>query len=196
MQLASLFVTRKPRPTAVDEFRRSLTADDDNELLRLIRLPGVTGIELYNFLNNLGFTGSLKSVYNWYAQQKVTGDKANQINELLQDYQGIEVDKVLEKLLGLLTQQLDVAIAKLASGENQEIPLTDYIRTLPQLGRELRGCVQLANSLQYVRDKRTLELGGAFRMGRELEDTFKDSPFYAALIEGIAAAMEKFESNG
>lgn len=170
--------------------------DDDDELIHLSKLPGITGIELYNYLQNLGFGGSLKSVYNWYAQQKVTGEKASQINELLQDYQGIEVDSVLQKLLGLLTQQLDIAISKLASGESQDLSISDYIRTLPQLARELRGSVQLSNSLQYVRDKRSLELGGAFRMGRELEDTFKDSPFYVALQEGIAAAMEKFEANG
>lgn len=192
-------MARKPRPTAVDEFRRSLNKDDDLDLIRLLKLPGVTGIEIYNYLNSLGYTGSLKSVYNWMAQQKVTGEKAEQINELLSDYQGIEVDKVLEKLLGLLTQQLDVAITKLTSTNNiegQDIPLSEYVRTLPQLGRELRGCVQLANSLQFVKDKRTLELGGAFRMGKELEDTFKDSPFYESLCEAVLAAMDKFEGDG
>lgn len=192
-------MARKPRPTAVDEFRRSLNKDDDLDLIRLLKLPGVTGIEIYNYLNSLGYTGSLKSVYNWMAQQKVTGEKAEQINELLSDYQGIEVDKVLEKLLGLLTQQLDVAITKLTSTNNiegQDIPLSEYVRTLPQLGRELRGCVQLANSLQFVKDKRTLELGGAFRMGKELEDTFKNSPFYESLCEAVLAAMDKFEGDG
>lgn len=192
-------MARKPRPTAVDEFRRQLSKDDDIDLIRLLKLPGMTGIEVYNYLNSLGYTGSLKSVYNWMSQQKVTGEKAEQINELLSDYQGIEVDKVLEKLLGLLTQQLDVAITKLTSTNNiegQDIPLSEYVRTLPQLGRELRGCVQLANSLQFVKDKRTLELGGAFRMGKELEDTFKDSPFYESLCEAVLAAMEKFEGDG
>ena len=192
-------MARKQRPTAVDEFRRQLNKDDDLELIRLLRLPGITGIEIYNYLNTLGYNGSLKSVYNWYSQQKVTGEKAEQINELLKDYQGIEVDKVLEKLLGLLTQQLDVAIGKLTATndiQGQDLPLSEYVRTLPQLGRELRGCIQLANSLQFVKDKRSLELGGAFRMGKELEDTFKDSPFYDALCEAITAAMEKFEGDG
>jgi len=186
---------RKQRPTLVDEFRQGLSEELDSELLRIAELPNVAVPEIYNWLIVNHFKGSLSATYTWFNNHKKTGAIAEKFNLLLKDYDGVATERVLQKLLVILTEQIDVAITNIGNAE-EPISATEYLRALPNLGREIRSVIQACNSLQAVRDRRSLEVAGAYRLSQELLVTFKDSPFADALDEAVRSAMILIEDEG
>lgn len=183
---------RKQRPTLVDEFRQGLSEELDSELLRITELPNIAVPEVYTWLLNNGFKGSLSATYTWFNNHKKTGAIAAKFNELLKDYDGVATERVLQKLLVILTEQIDVAITNVSTAE-EPISATEYLRALPNLGRELRSVITAVNQLQAVRDRKSLEIAGAYRLAQELRITFEDSPFADALEEAIRGAMTLIE---
>lgn len=185
-------MTRKPRPGLVDEFRATLEEELDNELVRLANLPNISVTEIYNWLVTNGYKGSLNSTYTWYTNYKRAGEKAQVFNALLKEYEGVEAEKVLQRLLVTLSEQLDTAINSITTAEKPVSP-TEYLRLLPQLGRELRSVVTAINTLQFLKERRELEMAGALRMANELKNIFKDTPFEIPLSEGVRSIMLEME---
>lgn len=186
---------RKQRPTLVDEFRQGLSEELDGELLRIAELPNVAVPEVYNWLIANGFKGSLSATYTWFNHHKKTGAIAEKFNALLKDYDGVATERVLQKLLVILTEQIDVAITNVANAE-EPISATEYLRALPNLGREIRSVIQAVNQLQAVRDRRSLEIAGALRLAQELRVTFENSSYLEALEDAIHSAMILIEDEG
>lgn len=182
----------KQRPTKVDEFRHDLSPELDAELLRIADLPNISVPEIHKWLLEQGFVGSLRCIYTWHEQHRKVGAAAQKFNKLLEDYQGASSEKALQKLLVVFTEQLDVALTNIGSAE-EPISGADYLKALPHLGREIRSCVTAMNSLTTIRDRKALEVAGAFRMAAELRLIFEESAFLDALEEAIKSAMLKIE---
>lgn len=186
---------RKRRPTAVDEFRQSLSADQEAELMRLIDLPGIAVTEIYNQLLEWGFKGSVNSTYNWYEGIRKEGEQAKIFNAMLTAYDGVNVEPTLRKLTVVLSNHLDNITAVLTKPDIKLDP-RESLRQLANIGRELRTAVTAYNELQTIRDRKGLEIAGAQRLANELRGTFKDSPFGEALEEAIKSAMILIEEDG
>jgi hypothetical protein len=142
----------------------------------------------------LGYSGSLRSVYTYAEQQRKIGAEAAKVNKLLADYDGLASEALLQKMAAIFTQQLDSAIIQLSTSD-QPVEAADWLKIIPHLGREARSCVTAINQLQTVRDRRALELAGAFRMAQELRLIFTDSPFESALDEAIKSAFHRIQGD-
>jgi len=188
-------VDRKQRPTAVDTFRHDISEDSDAELLRITALPNIGVPDIHRYLVSIGYNGSLRSCYTWYTAHKKIGEQAKIFNELLKDYEGVAAEKVLQKLTITFSNQLDIALAKIAPVEGTEasISQTEYLKAIPQLGREVRSCVQAINQLESIRDRRGLELAGAYRMAQELKLIFAGTPYEKSLEAGIKTVVALIE---
>jgi hypothetical protein len=183
---------RKQRQTAVGEFILTMSEANKEQLDRFMAIPNIGGKEIREFLETLGFEGSLASVYNWMAQRQSAGAKAAELNIMLKEFQGVDHGKILEKLLCTLSIQLDGAISAIA---NQPIEGEHYIKALPAICRELNNTVVALNELRYIKDKKSLELSGATRLGRGLMNLFKNEAFIEALEEGINAIIVELEES-
>lgn len=164
----------------------------DAELLRIADLPSVSIPDFHKWLIEIGFKGSLRCVYTWHEAHRKVGAAAQKFNKLLEDYEGASGEKALQKLLVVFTEQLDVALTNLGTVE-EPISGADYLKALPHLGREIRSCVTAMNTLSSIRDRKALEVAGAWRMAAELRLIFEESAFLDALEEAIKSAMLKIE---
>jgi hypothetical protein len=184
--------TRKPKQTAAGEFVHTIGANNKAQLDRFLAIPNVSGREVHAFLADIGFTGSCNSVYTWMEQQRVAGEKAVALNLMLKEFQGVDHCKILEKLLVVLSMQLDEAVSAIAT---QKIDGEHYVKALPALCREINNTVVSYNELRYIKDRKGLELSGATRLGRGLMTLFKNEAFAEALEEGINAIILEMEEN-
>lgn len=183
---------RKQRLTVTGDFINKLGDEYQNELNQLATIPNISVPEIYRYLQSLGFKGSLTSTYNWYSQQKQVGEKAKLLNVVLKDYTGVEYKQLLEKVLVILSTQIDTGMVALSQGKGQ--PSADsYLKILPQLCREVSTAIRQINELEFIKDKRGLEVSGATRLGKQLEILFKDEPFIDALKDGIESILIQFE---
>lgn len=184
----------KPRLTAVEDFCKLISAEDNEELSRMLERPSANLSDVYRWLSELGYKGSLRSIYTYASQQRKIGAEAAKVNKLLSDYDGLASEALLQKMAAIFTQQLDTAIVQLATSE-QPVEAADWLKIIPHLGREARSCVTAINQIQTVRDRKALEMAGAFRMAQELRLIFTDSPFESALDEGIKSAFQRIEGD-
>lgn len=184
---------RKPRPTKVDEFRHSLTPEQDDEFIRIAGLPNIAVRDIYGWLVDQNYQGSIRGVYTWFEGHRKAGEKAEKFNQLLESYEGVAAEKVLQKLLVTFTEQLDTAIINLSTA-NEPLAAGDWLKALPHLGREIRSCVTAMNQLATIRDRKSLEMAGAWRACQELKLIFVDGPFESALEEAIKSVMTRIEN--
>lgn len=184
----------KPRLTAVEEFSKSLTVEDNDELKRMIERPSANLSEVYRWLVDLGYKGSLRSVYVYADQKRKVGAEAAKMNLLLADYDGLASEAILHRMATIFSQQLDIAITDISLSD-QPVEKADLLKVIPHFGREARSCVTAANQLKDIRDRKALEMAGAFRMAQELRLIFTDSPFESALDEGIKSAFQRIEGD-
>ena len=186
-------MSRKPRPTAVDEFiTESFTQDETDELNRIAALSNTRARDIHDYLSEYGFTGSLSSVYSWWNRVRKTGQKAETFNKLLEDYQGADTTRILNKVVVVLHNQLDDCLSRLET--SQPAHPKDYLRLIPELGRNILAISQFVEQSNGIKDRRDLELGGAARALQELRLIFADSPFEEALEEGIKSVMQRLEA--
>lgn len=188
-------MSRKQRPTAVDEFvTENFTEDELEELNRISGLPNTRARDIHEYLGEFGFTGSLSSVYSWWNRVRATGAKAERFNQLLEDYQGADHTRVLNKVVVVLHNQLDDCLTRLETSAPAHPK--DYLRLIPELGRNILAISQFIEQNSNIKDRRDLELGGAARALQELRLIFADSPFEEALEEGIKSVMQRLEAEG
>lgn len=186
---------RKPRPTKVDEFRHSLTPEQDDEFIRIAGLPNIAVRDIYGWLVDQNYQGSIRGVYTWFDSHRRAGEKAEKFNQLLESYEGVAAEKVLQKLLITFTEQLDTAIEQLALSD-QPLQAGDWLKALPHLGREIRSCVTAMNQLATIRDRKAIEMAGVYRACQELRLIFVDGPFETALEEAIKSVTTRIENEG
>lgn len=182
---------RKSRPTAVDDFLRTVNEESVIELERLADIPNISVKELYSYITGLGFSASLTSCYRWFNNRKKEGQRAKAINRELISYEGVKADKLLEKLVCTLHIQLDKAIEAL---ETSELSAKEHLVSLPNLARELRGTVTSINQMEYIRQRQELEVAGVIFAAQELKKIFLEQPFYAALDEAMNGIIIEMQS--
>lgn len=183
-------MARKLRPTAVDEFLRTVPEETLIEFYRLADLPNVSVKELYNLLVGLGFDSSLTSCYRWYSHRKKEGQHAKAINKALTSYEGIDADKVLEKLVCTLHIQLDKAIEIL---ETNNLSAKEYLQSLPNLARELRGTISSKNQMEYIKQRQELEIAGVIYAQEQLKKIFSNQPFAIAVNDALSAVIQEMQ---
>jgi hypothetical protein len=181
---------KKNRPTAVDLFRQTLSSEDDAELLELAKLPGTAITTVYEWLVGHGYRNSLTSVYNWHKQHRAIGAEAAKINAACEAFEGLQPEKMLNRIAVLCTNLLEMGLKEINLPGNP-IEAQEHLRLLPSLCREIRGTVAAINQLQYISDRRLTELNGAHRMAVELRAIFAGSSFESALDEAISSALIK-----
>jgi hypothetical protein len=186
-------MARKPRPAQVEEFCSRLSPEQIAELTRVSILPGIRAKDIQDLLYSWGYTGSLQSVYTWWDRVRTKGEEAEKFNQMLQNFQGADTHGVLNKLLVILDQQLENAIASLTSAK--EVKSDAVLRALPQLADVILRTSNAINTQAVIKDRAALELSGAALMAAELRVIFADSPFEGALEEGIKSVMAKLESH-
>lgn len=185
-------MTRKDRPCQVDEFTSTITAEQLDDLTRIATTPGIRAKDIQDLLYSYGYVGSLQSVYTWWNRTLAKGEEAVKFNQMLENFQGADTYGVLNKLLVVLDTQLENAIASLAN--TRDLKSDAVLRALPQMADVILRTSNAINTQAIIKDRAALELSGAALMAAELKIIFADTPFQAALDEGIKSVMAKLEA--
>ncbi len=145
-------------------------------------------------LEEWGYKVSQSAVQNWYRAFFPVGDEARKFNAIATAFSGVEVEDALQKLLVVNANLIDGLTAALSVREGfSEMKLEQLVVAIPQLSREVRACAEAVNSLKYVRDRKALEIAGAYRAIQELRLIFADTPFEIALAEAAKGVLTRLE---
>lgn len=184
----------------VDLFRRdNLSPEEDQELIDLVNSPAVTTLVVQSWLESKGAESiSAHAVNRWVKKTKKEGERAKLYNSLLSNYDGADIQRALYPLIVELAGQMENAISVIEGCDilSPESPIhaAEWLRILPALSREVRGCVTELHKMQHIQDIQEIEMSGAMRIAKELRAIFADTAFEEALNEGIRSAMMRIES--
>lgn len=177
------------RQHKVDKFLSQLPAEDYEAFMSLCgHNRDVT--DLFRYLQNMGYTGSILSAYRWYNAAFPSGTVAQRINRAASDTVGLDVSQMLThraSQLYLLVHKLEQQLAR------TQISDKEALQALPQLCREMRAMAAYAEERKYIKEKEKLFKAGADRVLREIEQIFKDQPIEAPVKKAIEAAWNKLE---
>jgi hypothetical protein len=145
-------------------------------------------------LEDWGYQVSQTAVQNWYRRNFPVGAEAKRFNMLTSAFTGVEIQDALEKLLVVNANLIDNLLVAIEAKDLEEVQFSHLLSSVPQLSREIRACASEVNGLKYLRDRRELEIAGAYRVLQELQLIFKDTPFEAPLKEASRSAIAKIEN--
>lgn len=145
-------------------------------------------------LEEWGYRVSQSAVQNWYGVFYPVGEEAKRFNAIASAFVGVEIGDALQKLMVINANLIDELTNALSVREGvSEMRVEQLVVAIPQLSREVRACAEAVNSLKYVRDRRALEMAGAYRAIQELRLIFTDTPFENALGEAANAVLTRLE---
>lgn len=180
----------------VDEFRCGLGLERDSEFLRIANQPNQNITTIHRWLVDEGYKGSYQSVCNWAEKHRKQGERAERFNQLTQTYVGAVPELALQKIVVVFSNLLDDYLEQVATADSESINLSEYLRIIPHLAREIRSCAGAMHQLRYLSDRKEIETAGAYRLAQELKLIFEDSPFEKTLEEGLKGALTRFEAEG
>lgn len=180
----------------VDKFLRTITPEQQDEIFSLLRFrPSYA--EIHQVLKDRGYDGGICSVMSWYHSRFPTGDKAKEINQLALAAQNVNVSDVLQLSLVRVIGVVSTVMARIETGDIlNQMDGAEAVKLLPALNREVRALAAGLQEMNYLSDRKQVELAGATMMAETLEAIFQDDPnMLEALQVGIRAALEKIESS-
>lgn len=184
----------RPSRLKVDQFRSEMKADDLAEFDRWVALFRPTNTDIWHRLKELGYTGSLSSVQNWYVGVFPIGDKARELNALAGIVQGLDPMACLRLGLGRVTSVMEKAVARIDGVDNlNAVDLTEALKMIAPLNKELRSTADKIHGMTGTRDRHELEMAGAYALMDELLVTFENEPVYDAIVEACKGAIAKLE---
>lgn len=145
------------------------------------------------FLEDWGFKVSQSAVQNWYKNTFPIGQEAKRFNLLATEYNGVEISDALQKLLIVNANLIDRFIITLESASTEDIRLEQLVTAIPSLSREVRACASELQQLKYLKDRKELEVAGAYRAIQELKLIFADTPFEQALEEAARSVLSRID---
>lgn len=188
-----LFTLNRNTPQhKVDLMRSEMTAERVQEFDEFCRYNRNT-TAIRQLLEDWGYKISQTAVQNWYRATYPVGQQAIAFNALASEYTGVEVGDALQKLLVINANLIDRFLTIIQSLDSEAFRVENIVSTIPALSREMRACASELNNLRYVKDRKELEVAGAYRAMQELKLTFADTPFEAALEEASRSVMLRIE---
>ena len=186
-------MTRNTPQHKVDKIRSEMDADRLQEFDEFCRYNRNT-TAIRQLLEDWGYQVSQTAVQNWYRRSFPIGSEAKRFNALTSIFVGVELQDALEKLLIINANLVDNLMTTIESRDMQDVSVAGLLTSIPQMSREIRACASELNNLKYLRDRRELEIAGAYRAIQELQLIFKDTPFEAPLKEASRSAIAKIEN--
>lgn len=184
---------RKAPQHKVDQIRSVMSAERLREFDEFCKYNrNTTAIRL--LLEEWGYKVSQSAVQNWYGAFFPVGEEAKKFNAIASAFAGVEISDALQKLLIINANLIDELTNALSIREGvSEMRIEQLVVAIPQLSREVRACAEAVNGLKYIRDRRALEIAGAYRAIQELKLIFTDTPFENALNEAANAVLIRLE---
>jgi hypothetical protein len=176
----------------VDAFRAQMNLEQRGEFDDFCRYNRNT-TAIRQLLEDWGYKVSQSAVQNWYKYSFPVGQEAKRFNLLATEYNGVEIGDALQKLLIVNANLIDRFIITLESASTEDIRLEQLVTAIPSLSREVRACASELQQLKYVKDRKELEMAGAYRAIQELKLIFADSAFEQALDEAARSVMTRLE---
>lgn len=180
--------TRKHPQNAVDRLLLQLSADVGTEFQRVAR-HNTNAADMQRWLNeqaveaNLSDRVSVSSCQNWREANFPPAAQAQIINALAGTYAGTDPAAALELALGVASGLVDLLVNQLTPERLEGASASSLLYQTSLLLKEIRASAGALQSLQYIRDRRALELAGAYRMVELLAEAGADEHIRAAIAQ-------------
>lgn len=166
------------RQYKVDEFRERLSQENDDSLMEFVK-DTPKNVDVYYYLQDLGYKGSYSSVAGWLKQTRPKGRKVQDIENLLSECGGYEPTSALRVLLmnnqDLLQRGFGMMMDDLGKNdEDRKLSVNEIAKLLPHLQRETRQAEDILSKADYISDRKDAEKSGGYKVIKELELTFQD----------------------
>lgn len=180
----------KVRQCKLDYIREILSPEQDAELMAIANQPNPQLKKIQELLLSWGYEASLNAISTWYKRHLRSGVKAYELNQKLQDYSGINVPSVLEKLLVDAISEIDNITEKVSVSTT--IDDKEYLRALPGLRRTAIQAIETYGRVNQLQEKQEIEFSGALKLANALRETFKNTEFELPLETALEGAMALF----
>lgn len=164
------------------------------EVERLGNMSTPSATTIYYMSKEAGYDGSISTIYTWIEAVKKIGMQAERLNSQLDSYKGVDAAASLEKSIVQFSQLMDLAMTNAITADPEEISPESWLKSISNLGKEMRSATNAANSLKYVKERKSLIMAGANRLAQELSIIFTDTPFEPALQAALQSALDRIES--
>ena len=166
----------KQRPMKVDTFRKTISPEEDSQLMEIVEGFNTRIEDIKTYLESLGFDGSWNCIRNWYIAIKKEGEQAQIINQALTKYEGIDYQGVIYKLLGDSIQQMDQLMTIVRDEPDDDFTASTAVKILPAISREIRSSIELIRRQTNASTALGLEKSGAAYVVEKLLATFAEEP--------------------
>ncbi|ABA24681.1 hypothetical protein Ava_D0016 [Trichormus variabilis ATCC 29413] len=186
-------MTRKAPQHRVDQIRSLMSAERLQEFDEFCKHNRNT-TAIRQLLEDWGYKVSQTAVQNWYRAFFPVGEEAKRFNILTSAFSGVDTGDALQKVLVLNADLIDsvMEVLKLKGGVGAIDP-EKLLPVVSHLSREVRACAEAVNGQKYIRDRKALEMAGAYRAIQELRLIFADTPFESALVEATKGVLSRLE---
>jgi hypothetical protein len=184
----------KAPQSSIDKILSELSEDDRAEFLEFCRF-NPTYSDIKARLKELGHDASVSSIQRWYLRSFPVGDEAKKLNALMTPYAGADSLGALQMSLGVSTQLIDSFMQLLGQDELEKLkdrPATIAYQ-LSILLKEMRVTAAAINQQQVIRDRKSLELAGGYRLAELIKSFSESDPNFAVIEALINAALSQLE---
>lgn len=179
---------------AIDRILSELNEDDRAEFLNNCRF-NPTYSDLQSRLRDLGHQVSISAIQRWYLRSFPVGDEARMVNGIMTQYQGVDNVSALSMSLAVTTKLVDSLLQLLGADE------LETLRQKPQsiayqlgiLLKEMRVTAQTMQQMTTIRDRKSLELAGGYRLAELIKSSMESDPNYALIEAAVHAAILQLE---
>jgi hypothetical protein len=182
---------QKHPQNAVDRLLLKLSSDVGNDFLRLAR-HNSNAADMQRWLNEQALEAglsdrvSVSSCQNWREANFPPAAQAQLVNALASSYAGTDASAALELALGIAAELLDKLFQQITPEKLEEASVSSLLYQSTLLLKEVRASAGALHLLETIRDRRALELAGAYRMAELLQDS--------GMADAVAAAIAQVES--
>lgn len=193
--------TEQNKAQSVQDFVDLLPQEIFTYIMSLVSEPYPPEKQIYQVLIDFGnesgnkFTLGFTCIKAWVRTKQKAGKLAEQHNQKIKEqWNGVDVSMSLAyKVGGEMSKLMDKGL-EVVNNNADKISAQEWLRALPNIGREMNNTLKIANEFKNINDRRDLVFAGAYRMQQEILETFKDNPvLYEAVLEASRAAMKVIE---
>jgi hypothetical protein len=148
-------------------------------------------VAIKSFLEQRGLEIALRTVYNWVGTNIVPGREAAVINLETEDYTGIEIIPLMERVTATLYKVSNLLVSKIEEDGLGRLEIGDAVHSLPLVTRDLKDYLKLISQTTNRIDSVGLVMEGATRiveivMGSPL---IRDTPDEAYMRKVLESAI-------
>jgi hypothetical protein len=131
--------------------------------------------------------------HSWYEREYPVGDEIKQFNMELRKFQGVDTEKIPQRLIVDLVKLSEHAMTKLRDEALAGIDTSEILKTLPPLIAQIRGLNKDAEKYKAERTIHETRMEAAQIVVQTMLATFKDQPAEDAIQTAVIDAMLEVE---